>query len=515
MYAVGKSDAETQNLSAVGKSDLLAAETQNLSAVGKSDLLDVETQNLSAVGKSDLLNIETQKMDPTISNQTQNSLLIAETQPITASCQKSEMKYDKIRSKMSDSDIMIASTQTLLSKLNDSEIVAGPMTSTPLLTDSLILAASTQVNLHQGEKNLEDDNDDDLLLAATQPVFKLPNLPSKNKSTEQIVETETESVVKDYEKDILEAETSALIPGSKKDEQGGSSNETAPVIEASDILEADTIALINPQEDLQAEIAPFTSAIDDNEDDEDLVEDQTQCKFSFDEIKENLEKAEKELMAMEDIPKSSLRNLFPIGSNDDNESNCSEDLLATDDENEIDEDIANDDVDDTLRIKDSQQEDFIKTSVENVSMVEATQPSRTNTGEAMEAMSTTSVENISKASSSTIPSVVVTNPNDDTKDGENQEEGSRPSTPVGRNTSAEKSLCLELDATVDNSPVFKKKNSSSCSQSQCSQILSSIEADVESLIIGKKDTSSLRNDHSKTVLNESTSRKQVSESCRK
>ena len=107
---------------------------------------------------------------------------------------------------MNDSEIIQASTQVLMSKLDDSAPIncSDTRSGTPLMTDSLILAASTQVNDVGDNVEVFDDDEDDLLLAAPQPVFKQPLMRPTKKCSNQSLKIDTP--------DLLAAETGDRLP---------------------------------------------------------------------------------------------------------------------------------------------------------------------------------------------------------------------------------------------------------------------------------------------------------------
>ena len=164
----------------------------------------VDTKRLDGLFSSvrnteELLDAETQQFQPSSSS---TSLLVAETQPLHHQIIDSSFltvqpeTKERLQSKMSDSEIMTASTQTLMAQLTT-------QTSTP--TDSLILAAA----------DLNDsmpDDEDDLLLAATQDMFKKPSLPS---TTLLIANTEPVLDTPDKREEILEAETAPMFDDTK------------------------------------------------------------------------------------------------------------------------------------------------------------------------------------------------------------------------------------------------------------------------------------------------------------
>ena len=187
-------------------SDLLQAETEKIDtddgdvpAVERVDTKRLDGLFSSVRNTEELLNAETQQFQPSSSS---TSLLVAETQPLHHQITDSSFltvqpeTKERLQSKMSDSEIMTASTQTLMAQLTT-------QTSTP--TDSLILAAA----------DLNDsmpDDEDDLLLAATQDMFKKPSLPSTT-----LLTADTEPVLDTPGKreEILEAETAPMFDDTK------------------------------------------------------------------------------------------------------------------------------------------------------------------------------------------------------------------------------------------------------------------------------------------------------------
>merc|ERR1712142_984227 len=104
----------------------------------------------------------------------------------------------RLESKFSDSYIMCASTQALVAGLSDSDLLGA---NTQSMSDSMVLGSATQVvggsrAAVEGSVGVVDSMDlignvddntsscdtsaDDLLMLATQPVFKMPSMPIGN-----------------------------------------------------------------------------------------------------------------------------------------------------------------------------------------------------------------------------------------------------------------------------------------------------------------------------------------------
>ena len=457
---------ETTTETTTETTDILGADTEQLAA----QLQRVDTNKLDSLfssakmlGDSLVLEAETADMS-LISGQT--SLLEAETQAVTGSptdsCSMSltnSRSNHKIRNKMTDTQILGASTQTLLANLSESEV----MVDTPrMMTDSLTLATTTQVLGQDVAAEEGEDSNDSLILASTQPVFKMPGQSTTSMSDITPSPAETE-----------------LVPCT-----------TATVSSTDDIL-----------------VEEVTHLEDSEHEDEDVTpEDQTQADMNFEDIQESLKAAE-EVLAESLHTKSPVVAVFVSESptvdflNED--SNCSEDLLDGSREKDL--------IDATLKVEQEPEkkinasECFSKTSVENVTMEVATQPSTV----ASQHLSATSVEDVSMVEASQpAPSIsrtatlgrdktnmknvsmdqttavdseiischnlenVVTacDVSDPSMLGtsEYKEESEeitvskvRPISPAN-NTSEDKSLCLQLESTLPSpgeSPVFKKSQS--------------------------------------------------------
>ena len=380
--------------------DILEADTEQVTApvsVQRVDTHKLDSLFSSAkmvedsldVTSSDILEADTADISMTSG---QSSLLVAETQPMAGapsdSCSMSltnSRSNQKIRNKMTDSQILAASTQTLLAKLSDSE-VAGD---TPgLLTDSLVLAASTQVLGHESpEMNVTtgegEDSNDSLIFASTQPVFKMPAMPTSSLSDVTAPSSAPSTL------DILGAETAPMA-------------EVSGVTE--DILGADTAqmeavpssSVRYPQDILDEETAQMAVSLTEHEGEEDLPEDQTQADMCFDEIQENIKAAE-EFLAASSLPSRPDGALFTTLNQSVNfvneDSNCSEGLLdGTEEENLLDG-VINEGQESQI----NSTECFSKTSVENITMEVATQPT------ASVQLGVTSVEDVSMVEASQPP----------------------------------------------------------------------------------------------------------------
>ena len=380
--------------------DILEADTEQVTApisIQRVDTRKLDSLFSSAKMVEDSLNVTSSDIleADTADISGQSSLLVAETQPIAGapsdSCSMSltnSRSNQKIRNKMTDSQILAASTQTLLAKLSDSE-VAGD---TPrLLTDSLVLAASTQV---LGQESLEmnvttgegEDSNDSLIFASTQPVFKMPAMPTSS-LTDVTAPSPSPSTL-----DILVAETAPMA-------------EVSGITE--DILGADTAqmeavpssSVQSPQDILDEETAQMAVSLTENEGEEDLPEDQTQADMCFDEIQENIKAAE-EFLAASSLPTRPDGALFTTLNQSVNfvneDSNCSEGLLdGTEEENLLDG-VINEGQESEV----NSTECFSKTSVENITMDVATQPS------ASVQLGVTSFEDVSMVEASQPPKTI-------------------------------------------------------------------------------------------------------------
>ena len=212
-----------------------SAKLEDDSKVGKTSeasLVDADTEKVEAnLTESSILGADTQAIN--------NTLSMTDSYLNVNSCTK-----EKIRSKMNDSEIIQASTQVLMSKLDDSAPIncSDTRSGTPLMTDSLILAASTQVNDVGDNVEVFDDEEDDLLLAATQPVFKQPLMRPTKKSSNQSLKIDTPDLLAAEtapveDNDLLEADTAQLA---KEDLLEA---ETAPIDDH--LLQAETVPIIN------------------------------------------------------------------------------------------------------------------------------------------------------------------------------------------------------------------------------------------------------------------------------
>ena len=202
-------------------SDILEAETEQMlpGLGGNTPAAAASVNRIEKTDNTDILEANTADL----SNLDMSSECFGITQPPSAtydslSLPTSSGKDAIIRAKMSDSEILVSSTQTLLARLSDSELIGGEtqqlqLAPAPkLMTDSLILAAATQVNLATA-----GEEEEDLLLAATQPVFKMPGKPSacsvtslSSTPSEEILGAETAQLEEGTEEPILDTETAQL-----------------------------------------------------------------------------------------------------------------------------------------------------------------------------------------------------------------------------------------------------------------------------------------------------------------
>ena len=381
-------------------SDILEAETEQMlpGLGGNTPAAAASVNRIEKTDNTDILEANTADL----SNLDMSSECFGITQPPSAtydslSLPTSSGKDAIIRAKMSDSEILVSSTQTLLARLSDSELIGGEtqqlqLAPAPkLMTDSLILAAATQVNLATA-----GEEEEDLLLAATQPVFKMPGKPSacsvtslSSTPSEEILGAETAQLEEGTEEPILDTET-AQLDRDVVDPILDADTAKMCIDEGDPTFDAETVKMVQCDEGtiLGAETTKMglNLSTEDtliNEDVENDTYEQTQCDMSFDDIKDNIQNAE-EFLVQTTKAINSDENLFPT-HDDDNLSTCSEDLLADDDVGDSSDNVpAPARVDthklDTLfssvkNLEDTSNDQLGVTTIEAVSMIEATQPS--------------------------------------------------------------------------------------------------------------------------------------------
>merc|ERR1719233_2734444 len=211
---------------------------------------------------------------------------------------------------MSDSMLLGSATQA----------VGGAAAASGDIVDSMDLLGTNDDNTSSC-----DTSADDVLMLATQPVFKLPGIPLGIAST------------------------------------NSSCSELAPS------LDADTLPVHTVPEAVDNDLSKVENVSTTGEE----VDEETQCLESFTEIKDNLEAA-----AAEDEASESLPVVIPITSteavdDDDDEtaSNASEDLLANEEDMELQ-------LDDTHSEVQDETSKLSNTTLTNISMIEASQPMR-------------------------------------------------------------------------------------------------------------------------------------------
>lgn len=530
--------ADTQVLLAADTkvSELLTADTQALDLFAADtqapDLLSADTQT------PDLLTVDTQAPelldadDRIRSKLSDSEIMGSSTQALVARLSDSDLvgsSTEPLGGKLSDSDLMFASTQALVAKLSESDLMGAATQALPdselLLSDSLLLGSATQAVTSSDSSHTEggglhvvdsmdllesacDSSTEDLLMLATQPVFKLPCLPmGKRKSSSSIPEP---NPTLDADTEPLVAVTAIIVADTVPFEEANKEiatildTDTEPYIGSSDGASvdclADDTAPLGASSTETEEVSDSTKSVD---------EDETQCLESFTEIKNNLEAeavAGKVDQVLDHPPV--IQN---VEYTDDAASDCSEDLLANEEELDLN-------LEDTVSepTEGSETSRLSNTTLSSVSMVEASQPSHPSITKLMSVNNKTDFNSLSMDQTSVVESDIVS-ANDDTdamseaSDNllEDQEDPSveepldlpleitkaanpaplaafllaenmdspvfkkgRPLTPVemairnnaGANDSKE--LCLMLDSSIEDSPIFRKKNSSVCSATQ-------------------------------------------------